>query len=826
MREKLVFIGNGMAGIACLENILRLAPERYEVTVFGAEKYPNYNRIQLSPVLAGDMNWDDIILNPQAWYAEHNIRLHMGVKATAIDRHRRVVYGDDGIEEPYDKLVLATGSNALIIPIPGHDKQGVVVFRTIDDCKAMIEASKEFSRAAVIGGGLLGLEAARGLKNLGMEVSVVHLADWLMERQLDPGAGQYLARAIREQGIDVLLGRQTEAIEGEHRVTGLRFKDGQRLDTDFVVMAAGIKPNAELARAAALECNRGVVVSDFMQTSDPTVYAVGECAEHRGICYGLVAPLYEQGRVLAAHLTGGETVPYTGSVLSTKLKVSGVDVFAGGIAQEDAECEVMRIEDSASGIYKKAVIKEGRLVGAVLVGDMAPAMQLEQLLRSGKELNGERPTLLIGKPKEANTGPPKPTAELVDLPGDAIICGCNGVCKGTIVAAIHSQNLTTRKEVAAVTNASRSCGGCGPQVDALIAMVHGDTSVPHRRKKPLCDCTLLSRDDVVAAIREHRLTSVNQAMSFLHWTTEGCGVCRPAINYFLTMCWPGENEDDPRSRFVNERVHANIQKDGTYSVVPRMYGGVTTPAELERIAQVARKHDVPLVKITGGQRIDLLGITKESLPAIWEELDMPSGFAYGKAVRTVKTCVGSTFCRFGTRDSIEMGIRIEKTFENLWTPAKVKMAVNGCPRNCAESLIKDVGLIAVDTAWQIYVGGNGGVKVRTAELLATVETDDEAIEIIAAFLQLYRREAQYNERTSSWCENVGIDYIHRNVVENLEQRLELAEQMWKALNHRVDPWRDRVEKIRRGDEATEREFSSLQVGRVLSIPGEKAESCR
>lgn len=816
-REKLVLIGNGMAGIACLENILRMAPERYDVSVFGAEKYPNYNRILLSPVLAGDMSWDDIILNPESWYAERNISLHMGLKVISIDRERKVVIAEDGTEEPYDKVILATGSNALIIPLPGHDKEGVVVFRTINDCKTMIDASKRYKRAAVIGGGLLGLEAARGLKNLGMDVTIVHLAAWPMERQLDAGGGAYLARAIRMQGIHMLLARQTEAIEGDERVTALRFKDGECLETDFVVMAAGIKPNAEVALASGLTCNRGVVVSDHLQTSDTSIYAVGECAEHRGTCYGLVAPLYEQGRALAAHITGTEGKSYKGSVLSTKLKVSGVDVFSAGRCQEDDACEVMRVEDSFSGVYKKAIINNGTLVGAVLVGDLTQAAMLEQLVHSGKTLNGERATLLQSASPDAKKESITPAAALMDLPGDTIICGCNGVSKGTLVAAIHSQGLTTRKAVAECTNASRSCGGCGPQVELLIQAIHGDKANAAPVMKPLCDCTTLSRDAVVTVIREHHLTSVREAMYSMGWEGEGCSVCRPAINYFLTMCWPGENDDDPRSRFINERVHANIQKDGTYSVVPRMYGGVTTPDELRRIAEVAQRHDVPLVKVTGGQRIDLLGVKKEALPAIWKELDMPSGFAYAKAVRTVKTCVGSTFCRFGTRDSISFGIQIEKMFENLWTPAKIKMAVNGCPRNCAESLIKDVGLIAVDKAWEIYVGGNGGMKVRVAELLCTIDDEDEVLEIIAAFLQLYRREANYNERTSVWCEQVGMDYIRRAVVENMDNRKKLASDMHLALANRVDPWRDRVQSLESGSAEFTTEFAPLPATGLVAV---------
>lgn len=808
-REKLVVIGNGMAGIAFLEKLLVHDRERFEITVFGAEKYPNYNRIQLSPVLAGQMSYDDIILNAEAWYEQNQVKLHLGVCVECIDREQRVVHGTGDVVEPYDLLVIATGSNAIMLPIPGNDKEGVIVFRTIDDCKYMEQAAREYKRAAVIGGGLLGLEAARGLKNLGMDVTIVHLAPWLMERQLDAEGGAYLARAIRRQEIKVLLSKQTSEIVGDSRVRALRFKDGEELGCDLVVMAAGIKANTALAQQAGLECRRGIVVDDFLCTSDGAISAVGECVEHRGTCYGLVAPLYEQGRVLAAHLAGRPTQPYAGSIISTKLKVSGVDVFSAGQFEEDDQCDLLRVIDSGLGVYKKAVVKNGRLVGAVLVGEIAQSAALEQLIRSGRELNGQRATLLSEPAK--GPAPEDDPADLMSLPGDTIICGCNGVSKGAIIEAIHGQNLRSRKEVAACTGASRSCGGCGPQVEAFIRLVHGDSAAPVVKQKPLCDCTDLPRAHVVRAIRERHLTSVRETMNVLGWTTEGCSTCRPAINYFLTMCWPGENEDDPRSRIANERVHANIQRDGTFSVVPRIYGGVTTPDELMKIAQVAKKYNVPTVKITGGQRIDLLGISKEQLPAIWEELDMPSGAAYAKAVRTVKTCVGSQWCRFGTRDAIGMGIRIEKTFENLWTPAKVKMAVNGCPRNCAESLVKDVGLIAVDTAWEIYVGGNGGVRVRTGELLTTVDTDDEAIEMIAAFLQLYREEANYNERTSVWCEHVGMEYIRQWVVDDKESRRRLAARLYKALEHRADPWRERVRKIHEGNPEVTREYSALAV---------------
>lgn len=805
VRERLVLVGNGMAGAACLEEILKRAPERFDVTVFGAERHGNYNRILLSSVLAGEADLEDITLHAPAWYAARGVELRLGVPVASIDRERRVVIGGDGSEAPYDRLILATGSVPFVPPIPGRELEGVIAFRTIEDCQTMMDAAKQHRRAAVIGGGLLGLEAARGLQHLGMEVTVVHLADRLMERQLDARGGAYLRRAIEGQGIRVQLKRSTAEFLGEGRVRGLRFADGEVMEADLVVVAAGIRPAADLAKASGLECGRGVCVDDELRTSDPNIFAVGECAEHRGQCYGLVAPLYEQGKVLADVITGVKGRVYEGSVVSTKLKVSGVAVYSGGVYEEDDGTEVLLREDSLAGIYQKVLLREGRIIGAVFVGDAGPAGEIERYMRSGEILNGARAGLLA---PAGGHGEAKKSAGVETLADDAIVCGCNGVAKGTILEAIRSQKLMTRKEVASCCGASRSCGGCGPQVEALIKSVHGE-SAGGPAVKPLCECTALSRSEIVAAIRQRHLTSVGEVFQALGWYGEGCAVCRPAVNYFLTMCWPGENEDDPRSRFVNERVHANIQRDGTFSVVPRMYGGVTTPDELLRIAEVARKYNVPTVKITGGQRIDLLGVKKEDLPAVWEELDMPSGFAYAKAVRTVKTCVGNTYCRFGTRDSMGMGIRIEREFENLWTPAKVKMAVNACPRNCAESLIKDVGLIAVDKAWEIYVGGNGGVKIRSAELLASVETDDEAIELIAAFLQLYREEANYNERTSVWCERVGIEAIRREVVEDRERRAELAARMNRALTGRVDPWSDRVRRVLEGDAEMVREFTPL-----------------
>ena len=809
-RERLVMVGNGMAGMAFIEKLLEEAPDRYDITVFGEEPHPNYNRILLSSALASETDWTSLTLHSMEWYEVHEIHLQKGVRVEEIRCEEKVVVDRQGRRTPYDTLVLATGSRAFVPPIPGLDKEGVHVFRTLEDCREIQRSSKTSAgTAAVIGGGLLGLEAARGLKDLGMKTTVVHLAPWLMERQLDAPAGAALFRALQQQGIHVRLSAETVEIYGGQRVEGLRLKCGTEIDADVLVVAAGITPNTELAQTAGIRCNRGIVVSDIMLTSDPDIFALGECCEHRGVCYGLVAPLYEQAAVLAGRLSGSESSSYHGSHVATKLKVSGVDVFSAGNIEDDVAATVLRFEDTSRGVYRKTVVKDERLVGAILVGDVSSAALLQDLVMSGRPLNGEVESLFgLGN---GNLSADEASPYVDTLSDDAIVCGCNGVTKGEIVQAIDEGDLRTRKEVAACTNASRSCGGCGALVDQLLASVHGESAALPPEKTPLCDCTTLSRDEIVAAIGDRKLLSVRKAMAYLEWTTEGCARCRPAINYFILMRWPGEHEDDPQSRFVNERVHANVQRDGTYSVVPRMYGGVTTPDELERIAAVARKYDVPLLKVTGGQRIDLLGIAKEDLPAIWEELDMPSGFAYAKAVRTVKTCVGSDFCRFGTRDSVGLGIRIEKTFEGLWTPAKVKMAVNACPRNCAESLIKDVGLIAVDLAWEIYVGGNGGVKVRVGERLCSVEDDDEVLEIIAAFLQVYREEADYNQRTSAWCAAVGIDYLRERVVEDTSSRAELVARMKKALAYCDDPWRMNARKLKERDPEVLREYRPLDI---------------
>ncbi|SDD62183.1 nitrite reductase (NADH) large subunit [Paenibacillus sp. UNCCL117] len=794
---KLILVGNGMAGVNALEQLLKLS-RSFDITLYGEEPYPNYNRIQLSYVLEGSKSIDEIVLNDRAWYEEHGITLHTGKRIEYIDTEAKRVYTEDGEADHYDMLILATGSKPFILPVPGAELEGVVGFRDIADCEAMMAASQKVRRAAVIGGGLLGLEAAKGLTKLGMEVTVVHLMDRLMERQLDETAAVMLKAELERQGIAFRLSSQTVALHGaDGRVSELEFADGARLPAELVVMAAGIKPNVALAQASDLRVNRGILVDDYMRTSAPDVYAVGECCEHRGICYGLVAPLFEQAQTLARTLAGIETPPYEGSTVSTKLKISGVDVFSTGAFLEGTEHRVLRMHNEWNGTYKKVLLQEGRMVGAILYGDVSDSAQLTRWVKNGEPMTDEIYGELFGGSGAGEgccggAGKKNAAAAMAD---DEIVCGCNGVTKGTIVGVIRERGLTTVDEIKACTGATRSCGGCKPLVEQLLQAALGAGYAPAAAVSAgICGCTEHSRDEIVAAIRDMHLTHVQEVMQVLGWKQqEGCSKCRPAINYYLGMIYPTEHEDERDSRFVNERLHANIQKDGTFSVIPRMYGGLTTPEQLRKIADAADKYQVQAVKMTGGQRIDLLGVRKEDLPGIWAELDMPSGYGYAKALRTVKTCVGSRFCRFGTQDSMGMGIELERKYERLWMPAKFKMAVNGCPRNCAESGTKDLGIVGNDGGWEIYVGGNGGIKLRAADLLCKVKTDAELHEICGAFIQLYREQANYAERTSDWVERCGLDTIRQAVLEDVEQRRALNERIELALSMVEDPWQKAVQ---------------------------------
>ena len=793
-KSKLVLIGNGMAGIRTLEELLKIAPELYDISVFGAEPHPNYNRILLSPVLAGEQTLDEIILNSWDWYKDNHITLHSGKKVVEVDRIKRIVRAADGTEEAYDRLLMCTGSNPFILPVPGKDLKGVIAYRDIADTNEMIETARKYKKAVVIGGGLLGLEAANGLMLRGMDVSVVHVMPTLMERQLDGVAGKLLQKSLQDRGLKFLMGAQTQELVGGggedgNRVTAIKFKDGTELETDLVVMAVGIRPNTELAESMRLHCSKGIVVNDTMQTTtDARIYSVGECAAHRGIAYGLVAPLFEQAKVAANHLAQFGIGRYTGSLTSTKLKVTGIDLFSAGEFMGGEGTEEIVMSDPFGGVYKKLVIKDDKLIGACLYGDTVDGSYYFKLLRNGRNVGDIRDKLMFGESNIGDAGH-EGHSKAASMPDEAEVCGCNGVTKGAICKAIKEKGLFTLDEVRKHTKASASCGSCTGLVEQILMFTAGGDYSATPKTKAMCACTDHGHQVVRDAIKANTLLTIASVYSFLEWRTpNGCASCRPAVNYYLISTWPKQAKDDPQSRYINERSHANIQRDGTYSVIPRMWGGHTTPDELRRIADAADKYNIPTVKITGGQRIDLLGVKKEDLQAVWKDIGMPTGMAYAKALRTVKTCVGSEWCRFGTQDSTQMGKDLEHALWAMYSPHKVKLAVSGCPRNCAESGIKDVGVIGVDSGWEIYVGGNGGIKTEVAQFLVKVKTAQEVLEYAGGFLQLYREEGWYLERTVHYIHRVGLDHVKKKIVEDAEGRKGLWERLQFSVDGEPDPW--------------------------------------
>jgi nitrite reductase (NADH) large subunit len=792
---KLVMVGNGMAGVRTIEEVLKISPDLYDITVFGAEPHPNYNRILLSPVLAGEQTLDEIVLNSWEWYKENNITLHAGKKVVEVDRVKRTVRAEDGTEAEYDRLLMCTGSNPFILPIPGKDLKGVIAYRDIADTNAMIDAATKYKRAVVIGGGLLGLEAANGLMLRGMQVTVIHVMPTLMERQLDSVAGGLLQKSLEQRGLKFVMGGQTQALipDKDGRVMALQFKDGTEIPTDLVVMAVGIRPNTELAEKMNLHCNRGIVVNDTMQTTtDARIYSVGECAAHRGVAYGLVAPLFEQAKVAANHLAQFGIGRYVGSLTSTKLKVTGIDLFSAGEFMGGEGTEEIIMSDPFGGVYKKLVLKDDKLVGACLYGDTVDGSYYFKLLRDGKNVADIRDKLMFGEAAINNNigdvGHQGHTKAASMADSDEV-CGCNGVNKGTICKAIREKGLFTIEEVKKHTKASASCGSCTGLVEQILMFTAGGDYSAAPKLKAMCGCTDHGHKAVRDAIVDSKLLTIDSVYKALDWKTpNGCSSCRPAINYYVTSSWPKEAKDDPQSRFINERSHANIQKDGTYSVIPRMWGGETTADELRRIANAVDKYKIPTVKVTGGQRIDLLGVKKEDLVNVWKDIGMPSGHAYAKALRTVKTCVGSEWCRMGTQDSTQMGKDLERAMWRMYAPHKVKFAVSGCPRNCAEAGIKDVGIIGVDSGWEMYVAGNGGIKTEVAHFFTKLKTPAEVLEYTGAFCELYRQEGWYLERTVHYVSRVGLDYVKKRILDDHEGRKALWERLQFALDGEPDPW--------------------------------------
>ena len=795
-KQTLVVVGNGMAGARAVEEVLaRGGSERYRIVMFGDEPYGNYNRIMLSNVLSGVQDTSDIYINPLDWYVENDITLHCGVRVTTIDRTARVVTASNGVQERYDVLLIATGSRPFIPPMDnvldddGELRRGVFGFRTLDDCKAMMAMARQSQTAVVLGGGLLGLEAARGLMTHGPTVNVVHLSQHLMNAQLDVEAGGILRRAMEGMGVNIHLGQRTTGVELDEAgaVAGVRFKDGGTIACQMLVIAAGIRPNIEVAQRAGLSVERAIVVDNHMRClDDRNIFVVGECAQHRGQVYGLVAPLWEQARVFADQVTERNVESaYHGSKLATKLKVMGVEVASMGLTEPQEERdEVIRFAETRSGTYKKLIVRDGRLVGGILMGDISKAAYLMQAFDRDSPLPEERLSLLF------DLGTPSQKVTLDEMPAETQVCNCNGVTKGAIGACVAA-GKRSGKAVMDATRAGMGCGSCKSLVGEVVEWFCGGTAEEDPSVHYYVPTIPMTKPELVTAVKQHGLRSVSAVFRALGGGVEDPGA-KPALASLLITVWADEYEDERDARFINDRVHANIQKDGTFSVVPEMAGGVTTPADLMRIAQVAQKYNVPLVKLTGGQRIDLVGVAKQDLPKIWSDLGMPSGHAYGKSYRTCKSCIGTEFCRFGLGDSMGLATKIEKRFRGVDSPAKLKLATAGCPRNCSEAMVKDVGAVAIgNDRWEIYIGGAAGAHVRKGDLLCTVEGEDAVMTVTARFMQFYRENAKWKERTYSFVPRLGLERIRAVVVEDSDGIVgALDAAMAKSIAAARDPWRE------------------------------------
>ncbi len=795
MKEKLVVIGNGMSGLRTIEDLLEINKDKYEITIYGEEPHVNYNRIMLSYILSQEKTFEETIINHQSWYEENSITLNKGHKVVSIDKNSKTITSQSGKVESYDKLLIATGSKAFIPKTTGSNLENVIAFRTKADVDAIISTISKDKTAVVVGGGLLGLEAAYGIAMHGIKTILVHRSGSILSQQLDTTGGKLLQKNLEKYGIEFKLNTTISEILGTSKVENVQFSDGTTVESNLVIFATGIVPNTTLAVEANLETKKGIIVDDFLKTSDDSIFAIGECVEHNGNTYGLVAPLYEQAKVLAKSLAGVKTEGYEGSTLSTRLKISGVDLFSAGDYLGDETTEDLILLDEKVGIYKKLVIYNNKIIGVVLYGDTADASWYLKLLKENTDISDLRTKILFGK--SALSGDSGHGGNDINAMGDdEEVCGCNGVCKGDIVNAIKDKDLKSLSDVKSCTKAGASCGSCLGLVEQILVNTLGDEY--NAVEEGICSCTPLGHKEIRAAINEGEFESVYDVFSKLDWkTADGCSKCRPAVNFYLLVKYNDDKyTNDKRSALVNDRVFANIQKDGTYSVVPRIWGGLTSPQELKDIADIAVKYDVPTVKFTGGQRLDMLGVKKEQLEPMWKDLNdcgFVSGQAYAKGLRTVKTCVGNTWCRFGTQNSMGMGVIIEKLTWGSWTPHKFKIAVSGCPRNCAEATIKDLGIIGVDSGWEIHVAGNGGIKVRVTDLLCKVETDEELLEYTKAFMQFHREDSYYLERTAHWVERTGLKHI-KDVMLDTEKRKALALRFDESQKSaQVDPWAKAIE---------------------------------
>ena len=764
---KIVIIGNGMVGYKFCEKLLAKT-KNASLVVFGEEIRPAYDRVHLSEFFTGKTA-DDLSLASIDWYLNNNITLHLGDPVQSIDRSAKTVYSHKGITESYDYLILATGSAAFVPPIPGVDKEGVFIYRTIEDLELMTNQARKSKSGAVIGGGLLGLEAAKAMFDLGItNTQVIEFASRLMPRQIDDAGSDMLRNKLEALGLKIHTSKNTSEILGDESIAGMKFSDDTIIDVDMLVISAGIKPRDELAKLCGLETGHrgGIIVNETLQTSDPFIFAIGECALYKGMIYGLVAPGYEMADVVATNLAGGQK-GFTGYDMSTKLKLIGIDVASFGdpfISGE--EIRTLVFEDTMKGIYKRINISsDGKsLLGGILVGEAEQYNMLLQTCKNKIVLPPNPEDVILGnRSGEGDTG-----AGVQGLPDDALICSCESVSKGDICHAVSEQQCETIDAIKKCTKAGTGCGGCIPMVKDL--MVYTMKAEGKYVRNVLCEHFNYSRQEMFDLVKLHELKSYDEVLDKLG-NGDGCELCKPPVASILASLW-GEmilKKGNDTAQDSNDRFLANIQKGGTYSVVPRIPGGEITPDKLIAIGQVAKQYNL-YTKITGGQRIDMFGAHLNDLPDIWHQLieaGFESGHAYGKALRTVKSCVGSTWCRFGLHDSVSFAIRIEERYRGLRSPHKIKGGVSGCVRECAEAQSKDFGIIATEKGWNLFVCGHDGSKPQHALLLATDLDDETCIKYIDRFLIFYIKTADTLTRTATWLNKMegGIDYL-RNVVIN------------------------------------------------------------
>ncbi|NTU27536.1 FAD-dependent oxidoreductase [Bacillus tequilensis] len=759
-KQRLVLAGNGMAGIRCIEEVLKLNRQMFEIVIFGSEPHPNYNRILLSSVLQGETSLDDITLNSKDWYAANGITLYTGETVVHIDTDRQRVITDRKRTLPYDKFIVATGSSPHILPIPGADKKGVYGFRTIEDCQALMSIAEHNQKAAVIGAGLLGLEAAVGLQHLGMDVSVIHHSAGIMQKQLDQTASRLLQADLERKGLTFHLEKDTVSISGTAQADGIQFKDGTSLKADLIVMAAGVRPNIKLAVSSGIAVNRGIIVNDCMQTSEPNVYAVGECAEHNGTVYGLVSPLYEQGKVLAKHICDVPCEGYQGSAPFAALKIAGIDVWSAGKVHENDRTTSISIRDEQAGIYKKALFEDDKLAGVILYGDTRDNRRFLDSLLTQRDISIVKKQLFA---------PEKTDTSFKSMPSSETICQCNSVTKGAIEEAVHTKDLTTVEEVKRCTKASGSCGGCKPLVEDLLRYMSSGEYTEPAGTPSFCGCTDFTEDDIIAELQREPFTTPAEVMNQLGWKTKnGCRKCMPAIQYYLEMLYPGFIQPEPAAEDI-------------CTLTPQMYGGRTNAEQLRNIADIIETYSIPDVSITHGQRLKLSGIKPADLPHIKNDLKIPAhSNEHRRTLQSVRACT----C--GQNRSIQqLAAQIERHLEMLSLPACISISLS-CEADCTAAAIQDVGAIRTPAGWDIYIGGVWRTHARSGALFCVTDTAESTARMIKGLIQYYRETAHYEEAVHQWMDRVGIvnirevlfeEDLRTHLLENLKTDLSLIQKL-------------------------------------------------